>query len=189
MKDIAVTSGSRAPVVLELSVNSLSELIDTSRPTCLGKRHLHEDIAAHLLEEVAAAPRHAPVKLNLMLPADEVARATDIATAIRTYFDNCCNDEQRQINAILRNGRIALMIALTLLLLVNGLGASIRATFSGRFAGALADGLEIFGWVAMWKPAELLLYEWVPVLRKKKLLARLATMEIECIKQRGAAAE
>jgi len=58
------------------------------------------------------------------------------------------------------------------------LGESIRAAFKGQFPIAVANGLEIFGWVAMWKPAELFLYDWIPVRRNKKLFGRLASMDI-----------
>ncbi len=43
----------------------------------------------------------------------------------------------------------------------------------------VANGLEIFGWVALWRPAELLLYEWMPIYRRLRLLNRLADATIE----------
>ena len=170
---------SSSPHVLELTVESCAELFDASAPTCLGHRPLHNDIANYLLEQVAAAPRNAPLKLRLTVPPDDMATTEANSAAIRGYFEKCRADESRCIKRILWEGRITLFMGLVFLLLASALGEGIRATFSGRFASALASGLEIFGWVALWKPAELLLYEWIPVRRKRKLLKRLATMEIE----------
>jgi hypothetical protein len=179
MKDGTVAAGSATPHVLELTVKNCAELFDASMPSCLGRRILHKEIAKHLLEEIATVPSHEPIKLKLMVPAAEAADADVIAAAIRTHFEHCREEEQRHLRGVLRDGRNALGIALVVLAVVNAIGASIHATFSGRFAGALAAGLEIFGWVAMWIPAEYLLYDWVPVRRKRNLLARLARMEIE----------
>ena len=168
------------PLVIELTLKSSAEVFDAAMPACLGPKVFHEDIAEHLLEQVAAAPGAAPVKLIVNLPAAEAAQADAISAAVRAYFEDCRDVEQRRLRRILWDGRFVLVIALTFLLLGNVLGESIRAAFTGRFANAVANGLEIFSWVAMWRPAELLLYDWVPVRRKKSLLARLANMEIEC---------
>jgi hypothetical protein len=36
----------------------------------------------------------------------------------------------------------------------------------------------IIGWVAMWRPLEIFLYEWVPVRRRCRILAGLAQMQV-----------
>src|SRR5262249_3593096 len=138
-----------------------------------------DDITEHLLEKVAAVPRNDSAKLRLVVPADDMVRANAMTAAIRAYFEKCRGDEQRRMSTIFWEGRIALVIGLVVVLIGNVLGQSIRAAFTGQFAVAVANGLEIFGWVAMWKPAELLLYDWIPVRRRRNLLARLASMEIE----------
>ena len=38
----------------------------------------------------------------------------------------------------------------------------------GEWSRIVDEGLLILGWVAMWKPLELLLYDWWPGLRKKR---------------------
>jgi hypothetical protein len=179
MNEAHVASNTPAPYVIELTIQSCTELFDSSVPTCLGHQTVQDDIVEHLLERVAVAPGDSAVKLRLNLPADEVMRADINTAAIRAYFEKRRADESRCIKRLLWEGRITLFMGLVFLLFASALGEGIRAAFSGRFASALASGLEIFGWVALWKPAELLLYEWIPVRRKRKLLTRLATMEIE----------
>ena len=36
----------------------------------------------------------------------------------------------------------------------------------------------IIGWVAMWRPLEIFLYEWVPVRRRCRILAKLSKMPV-----------
>jgi hypothetical protein len=36
----------------------------------------------------------------------------------------------------------------------------------------------IIGWVAMWRPLEIFLYEWVPVHRRCQILAKLSKMPV-----------
>jgi len=40
------------------------------------------------------------------------------------------------------------------------------------------EGLVILGWVAMWRPIEVLLYEWWPLVRRRTLLRRLAAIPV-----------
>ncbi|HKQ14338.1 MAG TPA: hypothetical protein VJT80_12965 [Steroidobacteraceae bacterium] len=37
----------------------------------------------------------------------------------------------------------------------------------------------ILGWVAMWKPVEIFLYDWWPDLDRRRLVERIAHMQIE----------
>jgi hypothetical protein len=36
----------------------------------------------------------------------------------------------------------------------------------------------IIGWVAMWRPLEIFLYEWVPIRRRRKVLEQLSKMAV-----------
>jgi hypothetical protein len=40
------------------------------------------------------------------------------------------------------------------------------------------EGMLIIGWVAMWRPLEIFLYEWVPIRRRCHILAKLAAMPV-----------
>lgn len=42
-----------------------------------------------------------------------------------------------------------------------------------------SKGFLIIGWVAMWRPLEILLYEWWPVLSDARLYGRLASLPVE----------
>jgi hypothetical protein len=179
MNQATGAANSSAPHVLELTVRSCAELFDSSAPACLGYQTVHDAIVEHLLVQAAAAPRSAPLKLRLLVPAEELVRANANTAALRAYLAKCRDDERRRIKLILWDGRISLCMGLVFVLFASAIGEGIRATFSGKFASAVASGLEIFACVALWRPAEFLLYDWIPVRRKMKLLARLAAMEIE----------
>jgi hypothetical protein len=169
-----------APHVLELTLKSQSELLDGMAPSCFGGQILRHEIADYFLEQIAAIPRKKPIKLILYFPEAEFVQADHIARVIKEYFESCRSIEQRRLHRVLRDGRVALLMGLVVLFIANGLAEGIRATSLRRLPIELANGLEIFGWVALWRPAELLLYEWIPVRSKKNQLARLAAMEVAC---------
>jgi hypothetical protein len=42
----------------------------------------------------------------------------------------------------------------------------------------LDEGLIILAWLALWRPTEVLVYEWVPLYRKRRLYERLAEIRV-----------
>jgi len=52
------------------------------------------------------------------------------------------------------------------------------ATKGGAASEIVAEGLLIVGWVAMWRPLEIFLYEWWPIRRRCQILAKLATIPV-----------
>jgi hypothetical protein len=46
------------------------------------------------------------------------------------------------------------------------------------------EGLTIAGWVAMWRPIEIYLYEWWPLRRRGQILDKLSRMAVE-VRKRG----
>ena len=42
----------------------------------------------------------------------------------------------------------------------------------------LTEGLTVFAWVALWRPGELLLYEWYPFKRDARLFRKLERCEV-----------
>jgi hypothetical protein len=54
-----------------------------------------------------------------------------------------------------------------------------RFVVHGTFLQIQREGLTIGGWVAMWRPMEIYLYDWWPIRRRVRLLDRLSRMEVE----------
>ena len=65
------------------------------------------------------------------------------------------------------------------------LGAVLRASevlgewaAENIFVSILEESLLIGGWVAMWRPIEIFLYDWSPIRADAHLLGRLAAMPV-----------
>ena len=57
-------------------------------------------------------------------------------------------------------------------------GRRVQSTDLGR---VLQESLLIGGWVAMWRPLEVFLYDWWPIRAEARLFDRLATMPVRLI--------
>jgi len=89
----------------------------------------------------------------------------------------------RGLRRMFRVGRISLLIALVVLGLSIVGGEALRGMAS-PFLVTIGRTLEIGGWVAMWRPLEVFLYDWWPLRAEIRLFTRLAAMPVR-INYRG----
>jgi hypothetical protein len=74
-------------------------------------------------------------------------------------------------------GQFALIGGIVIFLLSMGLRQLLQGTL-GQLPAILDEGLIILAWLALWRPTEVLAYEWVPLYRKRRLNRRLAAIRV-----------
>jgi ABC-type spermidine/putrescine transport system permease subunit I len=83
------------------------------------------------------------------------------------------------LRALLRRGRVSLAIGLVFLsacVLAGDLAA--QAISPSGMGEIVRQGLTVAGWVAMWRPMEIFLYSWWPLLGDRRLYDRLGRMPV-----------
>ena len=82
------------------------------------------------------------------------------------------------------------MIGLAFLLLAIVVGEWIAGRIgSERHAIVIQESLIILGWVALWRPLGIFLYDWWPIRAEAKLLDRLGEMDVQVLDAGGPARE
>jgi hypothetical protein len=110
------------------------------------------------------------------------ANVSDIARAVAAFCRAETEALRSSIRLTRRRGLQALWIglpALGLCLAASGLSASLLG--EGGLGNLLSNSFIIAGWVALWRPTELLLYDWWPLRHRIRLLDHLAQMEIRLV--------
>ncbi len=83
------------------------------------------------------------------------------------------------VRELLRVGRTSLVIGLVALAAAIGLGDFLATLLRGSRVGEVVrERLTIGGWVSMWRPLEVFLYDWWPIRNEARLSDRLAVMPI-----------
>jgi hypothetical protein len=78
----------------------------------------------------------------------------------------------------MKEGRATMLIGLTFMAACE-FAALVLFKGDTTWKAVTREGLTILGWVAMWRPLEIYLYRWWPLLSKRKLYQRLAHMAVE----------
>ena len=140
-----------------------------------------------LMDTMKARPRGAPrlQRIVLHLPPEKITPglAEKLKSAIATYCSVQSRLSHQKVRETRLQGRRALVIgftAWTICLLLSTLSEQVFSRYSleGRLFG---EGFLIAGWVSLWRPAELLLYDWWPYSRDARLYERIKTMDVAVI--------
>jgi len=165
---------------IEISLNRLSQLFNSLDPSPFHERDLDQDAEDYIVGSVEEISHHRPLRLVIHLPADQVPEpgALSLADAVHNFFARREAHERRRLRLLFREGRIALAIGLTFLFCCVATRELIFSLEHNAASDIFGEGLLIIGWVAMWRPLEIFLYEWVPVRRRSQILGTLATIPV-----------
>jgi hypothetical protein len=167
---------------IAICVNSLARIFNSLDPTPFRQRDLDRDAESFIVEWAQEAPQSASIVVIVQLPAGEhrPEAAATLADAVRNNFDERSRQSTRELRELLRLGRRAMLVGLPILAL-----CLIAGQLIGYSRGAAAptnvigESLLILGWVANWRPLEIFLYDWWPIVRRRALYRRLTTAKVE----------
>jgi hypothetical protein len=159
------------------------------RPAARGPHGTHtldEAIGRSIIDRASMLHGRRPVRLIFEVPADELAARIDAAEAIRTAiradFARRRETAEYELLRTRRSGWVSLLVAaITLLSLMSLVEAIHGWAPPGRLATMLEEGFTIVAWVALWRPAELLLYDQWPIRNDIALLRRIERADVEVV--------
>ncbi|MCA2708451.1 MAG: hypothetical protein IM473_00080 [Microcystis sp. M015S2] len=166
--------------LIEIKLNQLQQVFNSLDPSPFLDRDLDDNAENYIINSVDEFPLNTPLKLVFYLPSNEQNTARHLLpSALHNYFDYRQQGEQRKLRTIWRQGRVSLIIGLSFLFVCLSLSELISRFGTDTFIHFLEEGLLISGWVALWRPLEIFLYEWWPVSHQQKIFAKLAYIPIE----------
>lgn len=178
--------------MVRVRVAELRQLFNAIDPSPFRERDLDPRAEEFIVEWARDFPRHAPLSLVVHLErgAGRADEAAVLGDAIHQYFNQRATSTQRKLRDLFGRGRISLLIGLAFLAVAMTIGDALAGYFhDSRFAVLLREGLVIGGWVAMWRPLEVFLYDWWPIRAEVRLLERLSTMPVGIDYQETASAD
>lgn len=168
---------------IEVRVKSALQLFDAKDPSPFIERDLDDDFAEYIITSAQDFSSNVHLKILIYIsekPSTELSRDS-ILQAIREYFIYQQDLKRKQLSKIFKTGQFFLIVGLIFLiacLTIAQLGSKIP---NENFSHFVKEGFTIFGWVSMWKPLELILFDWWPLYDRIKLFGRLLQAEYEIV--------
>ncbi|MCC6217487.1 MAG: hypothetical protein IT376_21700 [Polyangiaceae bacterium] len=164
---------------IDLHLQNASQLFDGRDPAPFRERDLDDDAVEYLLGAADDLGAHRPFKVVVWVaePTPGLGPAT-LEAAMRAHFDYELTRLGRTVRQHTRRAELALLLGVGVLVAFLSLAELTQALPVGAARQILREGLVIFGWVAMWRPLELILYDWWPLVAQRRRLQRLRDAEI-----------
>jgi hypothetical protein len=167
--------------VIEVRVAELRQLFNAIDPSPFRERDLDPRAEAFIVDWATDLPADTPWALvvHLERAAGQEDEASTLREAVHEYFGQRVVATRRRLRELFRRGRISLAIAVAFLTASIAVGDAIASYLAdNRMGEVIREGFLIGGWVAMWRPLEVFLYDWWPIRSEGRLLQRLSTMPV-----------
>jgi hypothetical protein len=168
-------------LLIEVRVAELRQLFNAIDPSPFRQRDLDPRAEEFIVDWASDLAMDKPWALVVLLdrPPGRADEATSLREAVHEYFGQRVVAVRRKLRELFRRGRISLVIALAFLAASIVVGDAIASYVEeSRIGQFIREGFLIGGWVAMWRPLEVFLYDWWPIRADGRLLQRLSTMPV-----------
>lgn len=167
---------------MDVHVRELRQLFNAIDRSPFQERDLDPAAEQFIVEWAAEVP--AGKELRLVIHADtrpvsDEAEAV-VRRAVPEFFAGRAVATRRRLRSLFHRGRISLLIGLAFMAAALTLASLLdRPAGTTALAAVLRESLLVGGWVAMWRPIEIFLYDWWPILTEARRFDRLAAMPVE----------
>ena len=172
-----------------MHVAELRQLFNSIDPSPFRNRDLDPQAEDFIVGWAKDLPSNVSIALvvDLDRPAGLPNEAAVLRDAIHEFFRQRTQMYRRRLRELFRFGRRSLLIGLAMLTGAIGLAHLIAVSTKDSGIGEIIrESLTIGGWVSMWRPLEVFLYDWWPIRDEARLSDRLASMPVQ-IRYRNAA--
>lgn len=168
---------SKPQVDIDIRIERLDQLFDSLDPAPLRERALSVGFEAYLRESAAEHAAGSALRLRIQGPPDLHARQDEIEAGVRSHFALLLHQSRRQ--ARLAQSRYRRVVAVGFAVLaISLLLRRLLEGWQGPISELMLEGLLVLGWVALWRPIEVLLFDRHEARRRLQELDSLADIEV-----------
>lgn len=169
---------------LELNIADPMQLFNSMDPAPFHERDLDTDVVDYIVDWAQEVAPDAPLRLVVTLCHESAPErgASLICDAVHMSFQRRALAKRRALKRMLREGRISMVIGIAFLaaaIFVSDYLGSLIA--NENYAWLLQESVVIGGWVALWHPLNIFLYDWWPIRAEKRLFERLGEMQVQVV--------
>ena len=170
--------------IIEVRIRKLRQLFDSLDPSPFIALDLDDDAQQYIVGSAQILPARLPLALAIHLrePIESPEEARDAGEAIREHFKRQAGFASLRLRDLIHDGWISLVIGLAFLSAALAASAALLKWAADSTAiDVFREGLIISGWVAMWRPIQIFLYDWWPILGDRRLFDRLSRMPVQIV--------
>ena len=170
--------------IIALHLRHLGQLFDSFDPSPFRERDLDRNAEEFIVESAKELPSQLQYELVIHLdqPTAHAEEQRAAESAVQMHFARQSKLLQRDLRQLMSRGRISLLIGIAFLAALLIMGQLVGQLLGeSPFTALVQESLLIVGWVAMWRPIEVFLYDWWPIAGERRLIDRLSRMAVKIV--------
>ena len=166
--------------IIELELRHMSQLFNSMDASPLENKDLNSDVEEFIVSSSEEYRPDQALTLRIYLHEWPAEDPTDVVrNSIHNYFAYRADLNRLAFRRLMRRGRTSLLIGLLFLAACLVTIKILPGDLGGTWARIVRESLTIAGWVAMWRPMEIYLYDWWPLRRKGRLYQKLSQIPVQ----------
>jgi hypothetical protein len=170
---------------VEINLKDVNQLFNTIDPSPFLEKDLDHDAEEFIVSWTREFPLGEPVVLVIYL--SEIPTGQDlqpmIEQSVHHYFSYRAELSHAEFRRLMSDGRHSLLIGGLFLAACLTASQVLVGQAPGTFLDVIRESLTIAGWVGMWRPMEIFLYEWWPLRRRWQVYEKMSRMEVQVHKR------
>lgn len=170
-----------SPHRIAVNLRNVGQLFNTMDPSPFHEKDLDGDAEEFIESRARELPAGEPIALVVHLAdcSDGPATQVMIEAAVRHHFAERGRLNQLEFRRLMQEGRRCLVIGLAFLGSCLLLSETLAREGGGTAVNVVRESLTIGGWVAMWRPMEIYLYDWWPLRQLGRIYQKLSHISVE----------
>jgi hypothetical protein len=165
-----------------MKLSSVQQLFNSFDPAPFREKGLDGEAESYIIDTVKDFPSNTPFKIVIYLAEDllRTREAQQIPEAIKGHFEYLAASQNRKFRERYNFGKYALVVGLSFLAIATIASLAIdNYSSSYPVAHIVANVLVVTGWVAMWEPVTVFLFQLWPIVKQRKVYEHISRMEVD----------
>jgi len=167
-------------IYLTVDRQTINNYFNSNDPAPIYKRQLSHQLEEYIKSCAASAKRYTPIfyKFKCLSELDK-QYSQPLMYAVRRHYSQKKKMREKEFKRFKHRSWWLLVVSLFMVLVCQGIVPLLVDAHEGnKVAAVFLNSLDIFSWVLLWRPIDLLLFYWNPHLKDIDLLNKLATAEL-----------
>ena len=165
---------------IKVNLHELNQFFNSMDPSPFVEKDLDDDAEEFIVSWAQEFSIDAMVRLQVYLEQWPEKDLTEvIRQAVHNHFAHRAELTDLGFRHLMKQGRTSLLIGLSFLVACLAISETLLLGEAGTWAAVLRESLTIAGWVAMWRPMQIYLYDWWPLHQRGQIYAKLSEMQVD----------
>ncbi len=166
--------------MIEVRVKEAQQLFDARDPAPFREKDLDDDFVEYIVSSAEEFSPKTQFKISIAIdgPENPQLPRTEISEALQTFFSYQADLQNGKLKKFVKRAQYYFFMGALVLASCLAAAQSLPVSSPPGMMGILREGLVIFGWVSVWKPIELILFDWYPLYERQRLFEKLLHTEL-----------